>query len=626
MVESEHEVRHVNWNEVFSFSHIFKSFKMAVHPSKLLLALAAIVLIFVGGWVLDGLWSLTGQYTHPNEIQAYFVGPGVGFDELKAKWQKDRPENISRLWVESHRQRYHLSEYQRIFSEIGGSGKEFIDEFRKRLNKLNDKPYEAPDSKSIETVLNDAKDDWPGALDDAGDVFKGECRRIEDLIDESRDAAEERVKKITDKTKQAKATERLDEDSQLARQALARRKRDFARETRKIRGNDIFRSLLDYEADCIRNAITAVRFGNFTGGIRQYQDIVNAKATQPVVVTADTLRGYPTPRPADDPPGFVFWALAGVWGIKWLIVEHWLYATIFLLFSLGVWAVFGGAIHRIAALHFAREEKISMAQALKFSSGKFFSFVTAPLLPLAFIFIAGGLLALGGFATGTWGGGILMGILFFLAVLLGLAIAFLLIGLVSGAGLMYPTIAVEGSDSFDAISRSVSYVFNKPWRAGLYGLIALVYGVITYVFVRLFAYLALAATHTFVSWGVFGGGQTLGAEADKLDVLWTAPTFDCLFGRFSWSAMSGAEQVGAFLIGIWIFLVAATVAAYMLSYLASSTTVIYYLLRRKVDATDLDDVYVEEAEEPATQAEPAEAETPPAEPTSEDEKTDEKTD
>ena len=162
---------------------------------------------------------------------------------------------------------------------------------------------------------------------------------------------------------------------------------------------------------------------------------------------------------------------------------------------------------------------------------------------------------------------------------------------------MYPTIAVEGSDSFDAISRSFSYIFSKPWRAAMYGLVALVYGSITYLFVRFFAYLALTITHFFVKIGVGVGGDKLGEGADKLDVMWTAPQLDRLFGQFSWEAMSGGESIGAVLIGIWVFLVAALVAAYLVSYLSSSLTVVYYLLRQKVDATDLDDVYVEETEE-----------------------------
>ena len=52
MAEEQHIVRNVSWSEVFSFSHIFKSFKMAVHPGKLLLALVGIALTMIVGYVV----------------------------------------------------------------------------------------------------------------------------------------------------------------------------------------------------------------------------------------------------------------------------------------------------------------------------------------------------------------------------------------------------------------------------------------------------------------------------------------------------------------------------------------------------------------------------------------------
>ncbi len=206
---------------------------------------------------------------------------------------------------------------------------------------------------------------------------------------------------------------------------------------------------------------------------------------------------------------------------------------------------------------------------------------------------------------------------------MGMMIAFVLVGLTTGLGLMYPTIAVEGSDSFDAISRSFAYIHARPWHAGLYSLVALVYGVICYLFVRLFALVALSATYVFMRWGVFTGGESLGAD-DKMPVIWRQPTWDSLYGGFRWEAMSGSETFAAVFIWLWVALVAAVVGAFILSFCASSTTIIYYLLRRKVDATDLDDVYVQESPEvpvtpPAEEAPPAAAPqgTPalPAEPT-----------
>src|SRR3954447_16449727 len=49
-------IRSVNWRDVFPFTHLFRAFRIAVHPSKLLLALAALLLIYLGGRVLDGAW------------------------------------------------------------------------------------------------------------------------------------------------------------------------------------------------------------------------------------------------------------------------------------------------------------------------------------------------------------------------------------------------------------------------------------------------------------------------------------------------------------------------------------------------------------------------------------------
>ena len=89
MADNRQVITGVDWNEVFSFSHIFKSFRMSIHLSKLLLALAAIVLIFVTGWVMDRVWSMGGGYAGHNlrpaedEIYSYLTMSSVDFREEK---------------------------------------------------------------------------------------------------------------------------------------------------------------------------------------------------------------------------------------------------------------------------------------------------------------------------------------------------------------------------------------------------------------------------------------------------------------------------------------------------------------------------------------------------------------
>ena len=56
MAEEKFELRGINWQETFGFTHVFRSFKLAIHPSKLVLAFVGIVLCVIAGFGLDNLW------------------------------------------------------------------------------------------------------------------------------------------------------------------------------------------------------------------------------------------------------------------------------------------------------------------------------------------------------------------------------------------------------------------------------------------------------------------------------------------------------------------------------------------------------------------------------------------
>jgi hypothetical protein len=208
--------------------------------------------------------------------------------------------------------------------------------------------------------------------------------------------------------------------------------------------------------------------------------------------------------------------------------------------------------------------------------------------------------------------------------------ALVAVGTVGGLNLMYPTIAVEGSDSFDAISRSFSYVYARPWRMAFYSLVALIYGVLCYLFVRFFAFLVLKLTHMSVAAGIGRPGAGSYGLIDKFTSMWPAPQlFGSLHGGFDWAACQGAQTFGAFVIGLWVYVIVGFVAAFLVSFFFSANTVIYYLLRNRVDSTDMDDVYVEEEPEEQTPplaqepAEGGEAEKPKAKKPKPEEKADE---
>ena len=620
MSDGNNELNSINWGNVFSLSHIFKSFRMAIHPSKLLLGLAAIVLIYISGRVLDNIWGLFDQRVAGGDIARYVTSSQQDYDRSIEAWEEGRLGAAAAMKVRYKSERHGL----RMF--MGRLQSNWLrDAFAKGLrkyNKENEEDFKEPllviAAGNIEANARKKKTGWSRLLGDARGELKDAQGKIAYLLGPAYKKAKNNLK--SDDTVKDKALRDLEKDYDNARRASVQLKVRFDREAAAVRGRPIFESFLSYETYCLNKALEAVRHGKFITGIGIYRNTANAK-TIPAQAAAPAPEAFLDTRSPAEPAGFLVCVVMAAQGVVWLICQHWLFALLFLSVSLAIWALVGGAIHRMAALHAAREEKISIIQALQFSSDKFLSFFTAPLIPLALVLLPGLVLFVGGLIGNLWGfGAILVGILFPIAILLGLLIAFLLVGLVTGAGLMYPTIAVEGSDSFDAMSRSVSYVFARPWRAGLYGTIALIYGTVCYLFVRLFALVALASTHWFVKGGVFGGGSRLAENADKLDLMWQAPTFSNFHAPCSWAAMSGMESVAAFFIAVWVYLVIGLVAAFGLSFLASATTMIYFLLRRKVDATDLDDVYVEEIEEeePPTAGEEAPATEEPQEGPAED--------
>lgn len=317
---------------------------------------------------------------------------------------------------------------------------------------------------------------------------------------------------------------------------------------------------------------------------------------------------------------------AGAMGKLWLLTMHPVYGVIFFVVCLVIWAFFGGAICRIAALQAARDDRASYREALAFARKKFLSFVAAPLMPIG----AALLIAIPMYIVSWIGaipaiGDVLIPLFFFLAIIGGFVLAFLTIGGSAGFSLMYPTVAVEGSDAFDALSRSFSYVYQRPWRTGFYALLSLGYSAICLEFVKYFTRLMFALTH-FVVGLAMNVGHAFGAPPDigKLDAMWQAPSLT--FATPFWGVLThgphltGASWLGWLLLHIWVYLVVGLVCAFAVSLYFSSSTLIYLLLRRDVDATDLEDVYLEEhAEEefgPAAAA-PAPAPAPAAAPSPE---------
>ncbi|MHC4792385.1 MAG: hypothetical protein ACYS8Y_13325, partial [Planctomycetota bacterium] len=277
--------------------------------------------------------------------------------------------------------------------------------------------------------------------------------------------------------------------------------------------------------------------------------------------------------------------------LGWALTYHPVYSIILILIELAIIAVAGGAICRLAALQFARGEKPGVGEALHFSSRKFFSLFATPLVPVLIIAAIGFfLLLIGLIGNIRWFGELIVALSVCPALIAGMVAAFLIIGVAAGFNLMFPSIAYDGSDCFDAISRSFSYVYSRPWQMGFYSAVAVIYGALCYVFVRFFAFLLLWAPHRFLPLGIWA--QASSKQADKLVTIWPEPRFMRLYGTPGWAEMNWSELVAAFIIHLLCLVIIGLLVAFLISFYFSANTIIYSLLRKCVDNTALDEVYI----------------------------------
>ena len=298
-----------------------------------------------------------------------------------------------------------------------------------------------------------------------------------------------------------------------------------------------------------------------------------------------------------------------------------LYLIFLILWTLAVWGFFGGAISRIAALQFARNERISLRDAIKFTRERFVSYVAAPVLPLVLLLVFTiALMVLGWIHWIPILGEIVAVLVWPVVLLVGFIMAVVIVGLI-GWPLMVATISTEGTDSFDALSRSYSYVYTAPWRYLWYSVVSVFYGAAMVFFVGL-----MASLMVFMGkWGVSSavGPADVNPEKDREPsyLFASAPTSlgwrDLLISN-SLHVNATTEKVGGrtikhfefdkqytdtlkphhkifgVLMCIWIYPLFLIVLGFSYSFFWTASTIIYFLIRRDVDDTELDEVQQED--------------------------------
>ncbi len=250
------------------------------------------------------------------------------------------------------------------------------------------------------------------------------------------------------------------------------------------------------------------------------------------------------------------------------------------LWAVALWAFFGSGIARSAAVQLAGDERVGTAALVKYMTAKWRAYVAAPLLPLAGVLLIVVPFLVAGLIMRVNLGLVLVGLLWPLALLGGLAMTVLLVGLLFGWPLMWCAISTEATDSFEAVSRSYDYVVHRPLQYLFYVVIAGALGLLGWLLVQNFA----AAVVGLSYWAA-----GLGAGQERIALVAGAAAAEG-------EGLAGLGAAGGTLVRFWAQCVKMIAVGYLFSYFWTASVAVYLLLRRDHDAKEMDEVALDDDE------------------------------
>jgi hypothetical protein len=267
----------------------------------------------------------------------------------------------------------------------------------------------------------------------------------------------------------------------------------------------------------------------------------------------------------------------GQWGLR-----GFLYLLFGCLWTLFVWTFAGLGITRVSLLKLTRNEQSGLDDAFEYSLDHWLTAAGAVGIPL----IAVAVLCIPTFVFGLLMGfdvGVLIaGIFWFLVMIASTIMAILLLGLMFGWPLMVSSVGCEGQNSFDAMTRSYAYAFQRPLHYMFYMLIAILFGGFCWMVVCGLTNAVIDLSFWSTSWGsnIVASGRIEQVQGGIIEID-KAP-----------DSISGALTAGRNMIGLWNALLKTLAAAFIYGLFWCMASAIYLLLRKDVDETELDEIYL----------------------------------
>ena len=253
------------------------------------------------------------------------------------------------------------------------------------------------------------------------------------------------------------------------------------------------------------------------------------------------------------------------------------------LFALIVVAIGGGALSRMSACEVAGRERLRAVDAYLYALRIWIKLVLTLMLPLIIAgCFAAILILIGAILFNIPVIDVIGGLLYGVNLAIGFVIAFVLLALAFSFIMLLPAVATENCGPADALQRAYAYLLSKPLYLLGYVIVALVGLSIGYVVVSLVAVTTLNITGAFteaLAWknsalSITDGFSIADLQPHEVDF------------HDGWH-----NEWAAGLISFWQRLVTLLVAAYVVSFIFSSSTVIYLLMRKTVDEQDFSEIW-----------------------------------
>lgn len=602
------EIRAISWSSTLGFVRLFRSFTMALAPMRLSVCLAGLIAMYVAGRTLDGLWTALSADNgairaldaghEVSEVSAFSSMSAADFDSWRKATTTARHAAELAAVMQFTDAKTEKDARERLADSsavtlIAAGGADQLDAATALVQERRTAALSAIQTDTSMTATQRAE--RKSALMRASDCLRFALAGVDAA---SRFSLEERARAaetLIAADAQLSAAQRADALAKIT--AAAARQMRIA-ELRRFAPRGPFMALLQHEVQCLAGCVEgmfAARLG----------------------VDGAAHSGRPSML------GSIFSAANGV---IWLITQRPFFTLFFGVVFFCIYAFFGGALARMIAIEAARAEYVSLGSAFRFAREKFRDFLMIPLILAGAALLLWLVPAIGAILGAIpWIGPTITGVLFFIGLIMGVALSLWLVASALGFPLMWPTIAVEGSDSFDAMSRGISYVGQRCWLSVFYYFITIAYGGLCFVLVRVIAMVGLKVAHSSALAGMsmFGWwSSSLTDTVARMDAIWHMPAWADLtllpsvtgapfWGVFATAPLSGSEWLAAWFFRIWIYMLVGAVGAFVLNFWLSSCTQMYYLLRRDVDATDFTEIFIDDDPDDLFGSRPPAAETSP---------------